>query len=362
MAKKADILLGMSGGLDSSLAAYLLQKASYRVHGVSFRLADRYVSGKGKQSNVVEEAAKVCRYLGIDHSVVDYREKFESCVVSYFSDAYFRGLTPNPCVQCNLDIKWPALRDFADTHGIPSIATGHYARIEKEAERMLLLRGKDRDKDQSYFLWRLSQEDLAKTLFPLGELLKSEVAAIAKDIGLQQATQAESQDLCFIAEGDYTSFLEKYYPEKIREIDKGTFIDMQGRPIAEHDGYYRFTIGQRKGLGIARGEPLYVRAIYPESNSVQLGNRRDSESMSCLVSDCNWISFSQAPQAFDCSVKIRYRGKAVKARVEKESNGLYRVLFEEAVHAITPGQSAVFYDGEILIGGAIIQGKSREVN
>jgi len=362
MVGKRDILVGMSGGLDSSVAVYLLQKASYKVTGVTFRLTGPGIGDSGKQSNVVERAAKVCERFGIEHIVADHQADFESCVIRYFSDAYFEGLTPNPCVQCNREIKWRALSKLADERGIPLIATGHYARIEKRGKQRLLLKGKDGLKDQSYFLWCLGQADLARTVFPLGERHKSEIAGIAEELGLEQARQPESQDICFIPDNDYKSFLEIYDPERIRKIGEGDFIDMQGRVIGRHKGFYRFTVGQRKGLGIAQGEPVYVRAIIPERNAVQIGTRLDSENLGCIVADCNWIASAAPSENLDCSIKVRYRSKGVRARIEPLGSGRYHVFFGEPVHAVTPGQSAVFYDGDIVIGGGIIQINRQEVS
>lgn len=362
MSKKREILVGMSGGLDSSVAVYLLQKASYKVTGVTFRLSGQDVAGSDKQSDAVERAAKVCERFGIEHIVADHRADFESCVVRYFSEAYFKGLTPNPCVQCNREIKWRALAGLADERGIPLVATGHYARIEKHGKQHMLLKGKDGLKDQSYFLWRLTQTYLARTVFPLGERHKSEIAGIAEELGMEQARQPESQDICFIPDNDYKSFLEKYDPEQIRKIGEGDFIDMQGHVIGRHKGFYRFTVGQRKGLGIARGEPVYVRAIYPKRNAVQIGTRPDSENLGCVVADCHWIAIAPPRENLDCSVKVRYRSKGVKARIEPLGSGRYHVFFGEPVHAVTPGQSAVFYNGDRVIGGGIIQINEQEVS
>ncbi|MDD3095685.1 MAG: tRNA 2-thiouridine(34) synthase MnmA [Candidatus Neomarinimicrobiota bacterium] len=355
MGRKRKILVGMSGGVDSSIAVHLLQKADYNVTGVTFRLADRYLAGSAKQLHVAERAARVCQQFGIEHIVADHSADFDSCVVRYFADAYFKGFTPNPCVQCNRELKWRAMGRLADELGIPFIATGHYARIKDRREKHLLLKGKDALKDQSYFLWRLSPDDLARTVFPLGELQKSEVVRIAEELGLEQARQPESQDVCFIPEEDYKTFLEKHFAERVHAVGEGDFIDMQGRVIGRHGGFYRFTVGQRKGLGIAQGEPVYVRAIYPESNTVQVGTRMESEDLGCVVTDCNWISVPAPQENLECTAKVRYRNKGVAARIEPLGSGKFHLFFREPVHAVTPGQSAVFYDKDVLIGGGIIQ-------
>lgn len=352
--------MGMSGGIDSSIAVWLLQQAGYTVTGVTFRLADRYIDDRSKQSRVIERAKAVCERFGIEHISADYTGEFGSCVVDYFTDAYFRGLTPNPCVRCNREIKWRSLCEMADKLNIQLIATGHYARVEKQGRRFLLKKGKDGHKDQSYFLWRLDQTALARTVFPLGNYTKVQIREIAAELGLEQAQQPESQDICFIPENDYKHFLEKYHAERAAGIGEGDFIDMQGSVIGRHQGFWRFTVGQRKGLGMALGEPAYVKAIYPETNRVQIGNRMDSESLGCIVDDCNWIAVPAPEESVDYSVKVRYRNKGVSARLEPLDNGRYHVFFSEPVHGVTPGQSAVFYEHDTLIGGGLIQANRQE--
>jgi tRNA-specific 2-thiouridylase len=347
----------MSGGIDSSVAVYLLREAGYRVVGLTLRLADPYLDDHSKQYKVIERAAKVCEQFGIEHIVADYTEKFRSCVVDKFADAYFSGITPNPCIECNRFLKWDALLGIADQHDIPLVATGHYARIGKEGRTFRLLKGRDALKDQSYFLWRLQQEQLARTVFPLGEMHKKEVIALASGLGLPQSGQAESQDICYIQDNDYKTFLATHYPERVRDIGPGKFIDRQGKVLGEHEGYYRYTVGQRKGLGVAAGEPLYVLEIQPENNTVILGNRMDTEDLGCTIGDVNWMLASPPGEMFDAGVKVRYRGKIVDCRIEPLTNGHYHILFREVLHSVTPGQSAVFYDHDMVIGGGIILGK-----
>jgi len=360
MSKKHRILVGMSGGIDSSVSVHLLQKQGYEVTGITLRLADPYLDDHSKQYRVIDRAAEVCARFGIEHVVEDHTEKFRSCVVERFAEAYFSGITPNPCVECNRFLKWDVLLSVADRHEIPFVATGHYAGIMKEGRVFRLLKGRDALKDQSYFLWRLRQEQLARTVFPLGEMTKKEVIALGAELGLPQIGQAESQDICFIQDNDYKGFLAAHFPDRIKNIGPGVFIDKQGKVLGEHEGYYRFTIGQRKGLGVAAGEPLYVLDILPQRNTVVLGNRMDTEDLGCTVGDVNWLTAPPQGEMFETEVRIRYRGKSVACRVEPLTNGHYHVFFLEALHSVTPGQSAVFYDKNKLIGGGIILGKEKK--
>lgn len=354
MSRKIDIIVGMSGGLDSSVAVYLLQKQGYNVIGVTLQLADHYLHDKSKQLEVIKKAKAVCERFDIQHIVADRTSQFDQCVVKYFANEYFRGATPNPCVECNLHLKWASLLKIADEKGIKKIATGHYAKILEEDGKFFLYQAKDKAKDQSYFLWRLSQEQLSRTEFPLADMTKDNIFQIAKELKLPQYGQAESQDVCFIPDNDYKRFLAKYFPEDLTKISSGDFIDMQGKVIGKHDGFYRFTIGQRKGLGIALGEPAYVRAIDPHSNTVTIGFAMDMEDLGCIIKDLNWLDGPKPSVSTDVLVKIRYRNPGVMARMEPLEDGRYHLLFKEAVKAVTPGQSAVFYQGNKVLGGGII--------
>lgn len=349
-----DIIVGMSGGVDSTVAVYLLQQQGYNVLGVTLQLADHYLHDKSKQSEVIAKAKAVCERFGIEHIVVDQTSEFDQFVVKYFANDYFKGSTPNPCVQCNLHLKWSSLLKIADEKGIEKIATGHYAKILEEDGKFSLLKGDDVAKDQSYFLWRLTQEQLSRTVFPLGNITKDKIIKIAKDLGLPQSNQAESQDVCFIPNNDYKQFLASYFPEDLKKITPGDFVDMQGKVIGKHNGYYRYTIGQRKGLGIALGEPAYVRAIDPQSNTVKIGFAMDMDDLGCTIKDLNWLDGSKPTSACDVLLKIRYRNPGVMARMEPLKDGYYHLIFNEAVKAVTPGQSAVFYDGKKVLGGGII--------
>ncbi len=350
----------MSGGIDSTVAVYLLQQQGYNVLGVTLQLADHYIKGKSKQTGVIAKAKAVCDRFGIEHLAVDETTKFDSFIVNYFANAYFNGTTPNPCVQCNLFLKWDSLLKIADERGIDKIATGHYAKLRKEGKHYSLFKGKDKIKDQSYFLWRLTQEQLARTVFPLGDITKDEIRKIAKELGLPQSNQAESQDVCFIPDNDYKAFLKEYFPEELNKIKPGNFIDREGKILGTHDGYYRFTIGQRKGLGIALGEPAYVREILPDTNTVVIGTALDMEDIGCRVNEMNWIDGDLPTEMKEVQVKVRYRNPGIMAWLEPLGNGEYHILFSDSVKAVTPGQSAVFYNGNKVLGGAIILSHSQE--
>ncbi len=344
----------MSGGVDSTVAVHLLQKQGYNVIGVTLQLADHYLHDKSKQLEVIQKAKAVCDRFAIEHIVADKTAEFDHCIVQYFANEYFRGATPNPCVQCNLHLKWAPLLQIADKMGIEKIATGHYAKIIEEDGQFSLYRAKDKAKDQSYFLWRLNQEQLSRTVFPLADVTKDEIFQIAQELDLPQSKQAESQDVCFIPDNDYKEFLAKYFSKDLKKIPKGNFVDMQGKVIGKHDGYYRFTIGQRKGLGIALGEPAYVRAIHPQSNTVKIGFAMDMEDLGCTIKDLNWLDGPKPSIVTDLLVKIRYRNPGVMARMEPLEDGRYHLFFNESVKAVTPGQSAVFYQGNKVLGGGII--------
>lgn len=363
MAKKKQVLVGMSGGLDSSMTAFLLQKKGYDVVGLTLRLADNFIEDKSRQFDVINRAAAVCKKLDIRHVVEDATEDFESCVVTDFAHEYFSGRTPNPCVICNKKLKWSKMLTMADDMGIPYVATGHYARIAESEKRFFIKKGADPLKDQSYFLWSLSQEALSRTLFPLGNMKKEELKKLAEEIELPHREQSESQDICFIPEENYRRFLEKYYPENIKKAGRGKFIDKNGQFLGEHDGFYRFTIGQRKGLGVATGEPMYVREIRADTNTVVLVNKMDMEDVGCVVKNINWMAVAPIKETLNAQVKVRYRHPGMPCRLEPLANGYCHILFNEGLIAVTPGQSAVFYDGDKVLGGGLIcQYESRDKN
>lgn len=329
----------MSGGVDSTVSALLLKDAGHQVMGLT-------MVGWDKQAAVKAEAA--ARGLAIEHQVLDLRSVFQEKVIDYFCQAYERGETPNPCVECNRWVKFGALLDAASQMGCDRVATGHYARVEEDSGgRFLLKRGVDRSKDQSYFLYALTQRQLAQIIFPLGELSKEEVRTIAVKRGLAVAKEKESQEICFVAD-DYRDFITDRINAR-----PGDIVDQQGRILGTHRGIPFYTIGQRKGLGVAGGRPLYVTALQLKENRVVLGDNHELFSNSLLAEDCNFISIDAWQEPLAVQAKIRYRAAPAEAVITRQDH-LVRVDFEEAQRAITPGQSVVFYDGDYVAGGGRI--------
>ena len=366
------IAVGLSGGVDSSLTAALLVEAGWEVKGLTLWL----ISGQGSCcSDGLIDAAGICEQLDIPHHVIDKRSKFEDKVVKTIVKGYEEGITPLPCSLCNRSVKFSEMINWAENNQkIPFIATGHYARIRYSDEvfnasilpgnskgREKLLRGKDQVKDQSYFLYDLSQEVLAKTIFPLGELNKQETRIEAERFGLRTAKKKESQDLCLAEHyGSMKTFLNNYIKPKPGEI-----VFKDGTVVGQHDGIEHFTIGQRKGLGVSWKEPLHVIQIESKSNKVIVAPRHESGQTKCTVGSINWVSIHPPEKTIDVEIQIRYRSKAVKGKLkpiketEKDiiNNRPYRcqITFEEEQFSITPGQAAVFYKGEILLGGGLIE-------
>lgn len=352
------MLLAMSGGIDSTVSALLLLEQGYEVVGCTFRTYDSIkesclVRQKGCcDIESILEAKKNAERMGFDHHIVDYREVFREKVIGNFIDEYGHGRTPNPCVLCNRYIKGELLAQTADEYGCDYIATGHYARIEKRMvegqERNLLGLPVDRTKDQTYFLWQMPQSTLARMIFPLANLTKPEVREIARARGFEKVAQKpESQDICFITGGDYRAFLEREASELLNR--PGQMIDKEGKVIAQHPGCAHFTIGQRKGLGVALGYPAFVTGIDPEKNEVRLGRREDLYRHQVRIENAYFYGDATRP----VQAKIRYRSEAVEATIEKDKEG-YILLPKEPVWAPTPGQSCVIYQDELLVGGGII--------
>ncbi|MEM6449152.1 MAG: tRNA 2-thiouridine(34) synthase MnmA [Cyanobacteria bacterium P01_D01_bin.105] len=353
------IVVGLSGGVDSSVAAATLHNQGHDVTGLTLWL----MKGKGQCcSEGMTDAAQLCDDLGIDYEVVDSREVFEKQIVNYVVDGYAQGITPLPCSQCNSTVKFgPMLRYAIEEMGADYIATGHYARIahNKETGRYELHRAVDRNKDQSYFLYDLSQAQLAATLFPLGEKTKPQTREIAEQLGLHTAHKPESQDLCLVEHhGSMKTFLEKYLAPK-----PGDIVDTAGKVLGQHDGIHNYTIGQRKGLGIAAPNPLYVVSLDVGRNRVVVGERDSVTTADCTVSRVNWVSMAPASSPIKADVQIRYRSQAVGASVvpiasedaDKAHTSRVRIIFEEPQFGVTPGQAAVWYDssGRVLGGGII---------
>jgi tRNA-specific 2-thiouridylase len=355
-------VLAMSGGVDSSVAAWLLKEDGWEVQGVTF---DFRLDGPPLEA--ARDAAEVCRVLEIPHRLLDRREQFVRRVVEPFRDDYFSGRTPNPCVRCNPLMKFSLLTEIADEAGATAIATGHYVNSGRVAdwrrshsaeapgcadERFALWRAADARKDQSYVLFGLSQSQLARCLFPLGGRRKTEVRELAKQLGLHTHNRPDSQEICFIPDDDYGAFLERFAPERIRP---GPLVDTAGRKIGWHEGVHRFTVGQRKGLGVALGSPRYVVRIEPETATVVIGEKEETFSGTFLVRDVNWVAVGPPGEPFAAKAKIRYTHTPKASRIIPLEDGRsVRVEFDEPESAVTPGQAAVFYRDDLVLGGGLI--------
>lgn len=344
------VIVGMSGGVDSSASAALLKRQGYRVVGVTMKLWNGEQADGGCCSfSAIDDAKKVADTLGIEHYVLNYEKEFEHNVIKNFIEEYKAGRTPNPCVVCNKHIKFNALLKMADELGIDYIATGHYAKIEENNGRYLLVRPEDRKKDQTYFLYNMTQEQLKRTLFPLYGVTKGETRKIAEEIGLSVSEKPDSQDICFIPDGDYAGFIRW----RDGDMPEGNFVDSNGNILGRHKGIMNYTIGQRKGLGIALNRPMYVTGIDPKSNSVILGPDGTQLRDSLKAHSINMIAFDRITEPFECTAKIRYNAPDVLCRVYPDENG-FKVEFEQPQKSVTPGQMVVLYDNNIVIGGGII--------
>ncbi len=355
------VLIAMSGGIDSTVAAMLLQEQGYDLVGVTYRTFDSISKGcmeKEKGCCSVDslfEAKRMAQDLGFEHHILDIRQEFKDTVITNFIDEYLRGRTPNPCVVCNSTIKWGKIIETADELGCQYVSTGHYARIGHQNGRWYLRKGADESKDQTYFLWTLTQENLARTIFPLGELTKPEVRRIALEHGYEKLSKkVESQEICFIPENDYRAFLAEHVENYTEKYGPGDFTDTQGNKLGTHKGYPNYTIGQRKGLGIALGQPMFVVAIHPENNIVVLGTKDELQGKTFYAGKINLMKYATIPEGLEVTAKIRYRNQGGKASLYPEGNRI-RVVFHEEMDSITPGQSAVFYENEDMVGGGIIE-------
>ena len=358
MGKK--VLLGMSGGVDSSVAAKLLLDMGYEVTGVTLKLfsdddivlCDRATRTCCSLSDV-EDARSVAFKLGIDHFVFNFKDEFKEKVMEHFSKSYIEGKTPNPCIECNRHIKFDKMLRRAKELGFDYIATGHYASIkfDKDLKRYLLVRPNDRTKDQTYVLYSLTQEQLAHTIFPLSGLEKSQVRKIAEECGLVNSRKPDSQDICFVPDGDYVEFIEK---NERNLPPEGDFVDMSGNVLGRHKGIIHYTIGQRRGLGITFNKPVYVIKKDTASNTVVLGDEKDLFSKTLVAGDVNLISVEKLEKPMRVTAKARYTQKEQPATIEALGEKIL-VTFDEPQRALTPGQAVVFYDGDVVVGGGTIE-------
>jgi tRNA-specific 2-thiouridylase len=362
MSNKGKVLVAMSGGIDSSVTAMMLHKQGYEVIGITMKTWDYQSSGSSKKEtgccslDSINDARQVAVNLGFPHYILDIRGEFGDFIINNFVDEYLAGRTPNPCVLCNTHIKWEALLKRADMLECEFIATGHYAQVRQENGRYVVSRGIDTNKDQSYVLWGLSQESLKRTIFPLGKYTKPEIRKMAEQYGFSElANKPESYDICFIPDNDYRAFLKNRMPELESRVDGGLFL-YKGKEVGKHKGYPFYTIGQRKGLDIALGEAVFVSEIIPETNTVVLGDKDDLEEQHMRVRDFNLIKYASLSDDFQALTKIRYKDPGTMSTVNID-NGKLDIIFHLPVKSVAPGQSAVLYEGNDLIGGGFIERK-----
>jgi len=343
------VIVGMSGGVDSSAAAALLKEQGYDVIGVTIR-----VKPDDGSDDDISTAQAVAKKLGIEHHTIDRRKLFDREVVDHFCAEYGRGRTPNPCVRCNERVKFATLLDKANEMDAEFIATGHYARIEKDerSKKYHLKKGRDRGKDQSYFLYFLKRDVMSRILLPLGNLRKDEVRILARALNLASAEREESRDICFAAGGDYRGLVGGRMPQA---GEPGPILDSEGNELGQHSGILSYTIGQRRGMGISAAEPLYVTAIDTERNAIIVGPKTEVYGNELIASNLNWIEFDTPKRAIEVKAKIRYRHREGEAVVTPLSKGLVNVKFAQPQMAITPGQAVVFYRGSIVVGGGTIE-------
>lgn len=361
MMDKQKIIVGLSGGVDSSVAAHLLKEQGYEVIGVTmvnFREKNPAPGEKTSAEKIVEDAARVAAHLGISHHVVDFCPQFKENVVDYFIKEYLSGRTPNPCVICNRYIKWKAMMEQGEKLGAQLLATGHYARVEKLPNgRFALKCSVTAAKDQTYALYGLTQEQLSRTVMPLGAYTKDEIREIAESIGLPVAKKPDSMEICFIPDQDYAGFIEKN--TKVH-VPKGNYVSPSGEILGQHEGIIHYTIGQRKGLNLAMGHPVFVTEIRPETNEVVIGSNEEVFAPALVCSHLNPMSVPAFESGMEVFAKIRYNHRGAPAVLERTGEDELVVRFQEPQRAVTPGQAVVFYQGDYVAGGAIIEKRCGE--
>jgi tRNA-specific 2-thiouridylase len=361
MSKQGRVLMAMSGGIDSSVSAMLLHEQGYEVVGITMKTWDYASSGGSKKEtgccslDSINDARAIAVEKGFPHYIIDIREEFGNHVIDNFVEEYLAGRTPNPCVMCNTHIKWEALLKRADMLDCEFIATGHYANVREEKGRYVISKGLDDWKDQSYVLWGVSQECLSRTMFPMGNFRKTEIRQMAMDMGLAElAGKSESYEICFIPDNDYRSFLKRQVPKVAEKLDGGNFVNTEGKILGKHKGYPFYTIGQRKGLEIAVGEPLYVTEILPETNTVVLGDTDSLKRKEMHVRNINLVKYASLEgEIKEAITRIRYKDKGTLSTLEQSGSEM-KVTFHSPVTSVAPGQSAVFYEGDDVIGGGFI--------
>lgn len=362
MSKHGKVLVAMSGGIDSSVAAMMLHEQGYEVIGITMKTWDYETSGSSKREtgccslDSINDARSMAVNFGFPHYILDIRGEFGEHIINNFVEEYLAGRTPNPCVLCNTHIKWEALLKRADMLDCEFIATGHYAQLREENNRKVIFKGIDHSKDQTYVLWGLGQDSLKRTMFPLGGYKKTEIKQMAKDAGfIDLANKSESYDICFVPDNDYRAFLKHRLPDLEAQVEGGSYI-FKGKKVGTHRGYPFYTIGQRKGLDIALGEAVFVKEIIPETNTVVLGDLEDLKELEINVRDYNFIKYETLPQDFVALTKIRYKDSGRLSTINTVNDKL-NIVFHEAATGIAPGQSAVIYEGDDLIGGGFIDRK-----